>query len=394
MSDMRIVHLIGGLDPSAGGPPVVAARLAAAQAKLGARVTLMAYQSSDGRDRAQRLLEETPHAELLEVCWIPSTRLERVLGRWAARSFEERHKAAEIDILHTHGMWDPLMPATARIARARGIPYVVTPHGMLDPYTLSVKRMKKRIALATTHRAFLHNAAFIHMLNADEASLAAPVIGGVPARVVPNGVFLEEFENLPEPGAFRATRPELGDRPYVLFLSRLAHKKGLDYLAAAFDILHRSMPEVDLVVVGPDDGQQAEFESTIAQKRLSHRVHVVGPMYGRDKLAVLRDAAVFCLPSRQEGFSIAITEALAIGVPVVVTQACHFPEITEVGAGTETDLDASQIAHALQAILSDRAAAAAMGAAGAELIRQRFTWPNIARLTLGLYHDAISGAMS
>ncbi len=392
MSPRRIVHAIGDLDPAGGGPPVVAARLAAAQAAMGCDVTIFSYRSQEGGARADALMAETPHGELVRQKSISDPgRLERVTGRAAARAFEAIVSQG-VDVLHTHGMWEPMMPAMAAVARRRRVAYVVTPHGMLDPYTLSVKPTKKRIALATTHKKFLERASFVHMLNADEASLAAPVLRGAPTRVIPNGIFLEEIEHLPPAGAFRSRHPEIGDRPYVLFLSRLAHKKGLDYLADAFALLHERMPSVELVVAGPDDGQRADFEARIAAHGVGIRVHLVGPQYGADKLAVLRDAAVFCLPSRQEGFSIAITEALAIGLPVVISRACHFPEVSEVNAGIETDLDPREVADALEHVLSDTARARSMGQAGATLVRERFTWPKVAALTIECYEQFISGA--
>lgn len=388
MRSWRIIHMIGGLDPAAGGPPIVAARLAAAQACLGHHVTLVAYERETTRDRARALLQETPHAELLKLCWIPESKKERILGTNAARAFAKLVDDGT-DILHTHGMWEPMMPAAAAVARRRGVPYVVTPHGMLDPYTLSVKRTKKVIALATTHRSFLRRAAFVHMLNRDEATLAAPVLHGTPTRVISNGIFLEELDRTPPPGTFRTQHPQLEGRPYILFLSRLAHKKGLDYLADAYAIVHERTPGVDLVVAGPDDGERATFEAAIKRHGVQRHVHIVGPQYGPDKLAALRDAAVFCLPSRQEGFSIAITEALAMGLPVVVSRACHYPEVSEVGAGIETDLDASEVARALLCVLADRSEAARMGEAGARLVRERFTWPMVARRSLECYHDFV-----
>lgn len=387
---MRIVHLIANLDPAMGGPPVVAVRLAAAQAQLGCHVSLLAYRTPQGGPRADQLIQETPAGDQLHIHSIEQpNRFERLTGRRAAGAFA-RLVHDRVDVLHTHGMWEPMMPAAAAVARSRGVPYVVTPHGMLDPYTLSVKRTKKIIALATTHRAFLRKAAFVHMLNADEATLAGAVLHGATTRVIPNGIFLEEIDRAPPAGTFRKANPGLGDRPYILFLSRLAHKKGLDYLADAYAMLHERLPGVDLVVAGPDDGQQEAFESAIERLGVLRHVHVVGPQYGDDKLAALRDAAVFCLPSRQEGFSIAITEALAIGLPVVITRACHYPEVSEAAAGIETDLDASQVADALESILSDREKAKRMGQAGARLVRERFTWPSVARRCLECYGEVLA----
>lgn len=395
MSSLRVVHLISTLDPAAGGPPVVAARLAAAQAMLGCTVSILSYSNTESKTRADALLAETPSGTHVKVQNVDSPgRFERLTGRRAAHAFAKMVDGEGVDVLHTHGMWEPLMPACAAVARKRGILYVVTPHGMLDPYTLSVKRTKKRIALATTHRSFLRRASFVHMLNADEANLASHVLHGAPTRVIPNGIFLEELDRTPAPGTFRSARPELGDKPYILFLSRLAHKKGLDYLANAYAMVHEKLPDVHLVVAGPDDGQQQDFERRIQAAGVASSVHMVGPLYGADKLAALRDAAVFCLPSRQEGFSIAITEALAMGLPVVITRACHFPEVTEAHAGIETDLDARQVADGLIEVLSNAARAKSMGEAGAALVRERFTWPSVARQTLECYAEVSPGARS
>lgn len=389
MSDLRIMHLVGTLDPAAGGPPVVAARLAAAQAHAGCRVTLAAYQTEDGKERAEDLIAETPHGELLELQWLPApSKLERLTGRGGARQLGAE-LARGYDVLHCHGMWEPLLAATAGVSHRQGVPFVVMPHGMLDPYTFSIRRHKKRLALATTHRRYVSDALFFHMLNADEAELARPIIGSRQVRVIPNGIFLDEIESAPEAGAFRATHPELGDWPYVLFLSRLTHKKGLDYLAQAFAQVAAELPDVRLVVAGPDDGVRAPFEADVARAGVADRVHVVGPVYGSTKYAAIRDAAVFCLPSRQEGFSIAITEALALGRPVVVTRACHFPEVSEVGAGIETELDAADVARALVAVLRDADRAEAMGRAGAALVRERFTWPMVAQQSIRAYEEAL-----
>ena len=390
MTMPRIVHLINDLDPAAGGPPVVAARLAAAQAQLGCDVTILCYRTPEDAERAKGLMAETPSGELVTTVFVDSPgRLERFTGGRMAARFRELVESPGVDVLHTHGVWEPMLARCASVARTNGIPYVVTPHGMLDPYMLTIRPGRKRVALATMHRSYVPKASFVHMLNADEASLAEPELHGAPTRVIPNGIFLEELDGTPPAGTFRANHPKLGARPYILFLSRLAHKKGLDYLADAYAMLHERLSQFDLVVAGPDDGQKASFEEAIEGYGLTDRVHVVGPQYGTDKLAALRDADVFCLPSRQEGFSIAITEALAMGLPVVVTKLCHYPEVSEVGAGVETDLDAKQVADGLEHVLSDPERARAMGEAGQTLVRERFTWPSVAKLAIKRYNEVL-----
>jgi glycosyltransferase involved in cell wall biosynthesis len=194
---------------------------------------------------------------------------------------------------------------------------------------------------------------------------------------------------MPAKDAFHQARPELGGKPYVLFLSRLHYKKGLEFLADAFAICAASHPDLQLVVAGPDDGALADFERRIDENNLKNRTHIVGPLYGADKLAALRGASVFCLPSRQEGFSVAIAEAMACEIPVVVSKDCHFPEVAEVKAGFVVNLDPREIAHAILEVVNNPQLAQQMGQAGRNLIESRFTWPRVAEQTIKAYERAI-----
>lgn len=375
---MRISHVITTLDPAAGGPPVVATRLAAALARDGHAVSLVAYESPGKESAVAKLLGGIPGWDRVQVRTLPwGGRLERVLATGARRALPALLEGCEI--VHIHGVWDPILLAAAGAARRSGIPYVVTPHGMLDPWSLSQSRLKKRVALAVAYRSMLSHAAFLHWLNRDEQTLVEPLRLGAPGKVIGNGIFAEELADLPPRGAFRAGRPALGEAPFALFMGRLHHKKGLDILASAMRRLGETRPDLHLVVAGPDDGAEAEFRSQVERSGVAARVHVVGPLYGREKLAALVDAAVFVLPSRQEGFSIAITEAMACGLPVVVSDACHFPEVAEERCGHVVPVDAAATADAIADVLARPDEAAAMGERGRRLVLARFTWPQVAR---------------
>jgi glycosyltransferase involved in cell wall biosynthesis len=256
---------------------------------------------------------------------------------------------------------------------------------MLNPWSLAQKPWKKRLALSFGVRRVLNGARFIHCLNAEEAALIEPLGLTSQSLVFPNGVFLEEIEPLPKSGKFASAHPEIRGRRFVLFLGRLHHVKGLEFLAEAWAQCAGAVPEVDLVVAGPDGGAKSDFEARIAGAGLSHRVHLVGPLYGADKYAALVDAACFCLPSKQEGFSVAIVEALACGVPVIMSEACRFPEAVAAGAAQMVPLEATALAQALRSVLSNPNQAEAMGRAGRDLIRRRYTWPVIATRILDIY---------
>lgn len=374
---MNILHVIQSLDPAAGGTAVVAARLAAAQARQGHHVTLLAQKLPAD-------LAPIGNLSTAQVRQAPPLSLRQSM---MSRTADAQLTAAmlEHDVVHMHGIWDLLLFAAAGAAHAKAKPYIITPHGMLDPWSLSQKRWKKWIALNLGWRSMLDRAAALHFLNDDERQLAARLKLVSPGFVIPNGIDPEVLEDHPSPTVFRKLVPALGDRPYILFLSRLHFKKGLDYLADAFHIVVQRGLDVDLVVAGPDDGALGAMEKRVAALGLVKRVHITGPIYGDAKLAALAGAACFCLPSRQEGFSVAILEALACGTPVVISENCHFPEVAQAGAGEIVPLEATAIATAISSILSDPRLGRQMGDAGRQLVADRFTWPRIAEQTTDLY---------
>jgi len=383
---MRIIHIIATLDPAAGGPPAVALPLASAQAALGCDVHVLSADEPAGHDsdaarRIDKYIADIPGAAALTVHRIPGAAppLLPLPDKPAAHLdtlLSDRGETPTVG--HIHGIWEPTLPRCAKVMRRRAVPYTLTPHGMLDPWSMQQKALKKKLALALGYRTMLHRAAFLHALNDDEQTGMAPQRLAAPVRVIPNGVFLDQLLPLPEAGLFRRDHPALGDAPFFLFLSRLHYKKGLDILAGAFAEFARSGQPHHLVVAGPDDGAADDFRRAIDAHGLADRAHLVGPIYGDTKRAALRDADAFVLPSRSEGFSIAITEALACALPVVITEACHFPEVAAVGAGRVTPLDAHAFAAAMLDLAADPHAARAMGDAGHNLVEQRFTWPKVA----------------
>ncbi len=383
---MKIVHVLASIDPIGGGPPQVAVRTAAAQAMLGHEVHLVAYGHADSaaEARTQKQLARIPGLDAVTMHLLPApARSERLLALRASGLLQDL--LPDSGWLHLHGVWERIVHKAAGIAERLGISYCVRPAGMLDPWSLRQKKWKKQLALAFGVRRVLNRAAFIHALNAEEARLIEPL--GLQARseVIPNGVFLEEIEPLPPAGTFTAAHPNLQGERFILFLARLHYKKGLDYLARAWSTVASQAPDVSLVVAGPDEGAQAGFEAEIARSGCADRVHIVGPLYGVEKYAALVDAACFCLPSRQEGFSVAVLEALACGTPVVMSEACHFPEAAEAGAAAIVNLDEDQLADALLNVLSNSETAQAMGRAGWNLIRRDYTWPAIENRVVAAY---------
>ncbi|MDX2146746.1 MAG: glycosyltransferase [Planctomycetota bacterium] len=387
---MRILHAISSLDPSAGGPPMVVSRLAAAQARLGHDVHLIAYSVPKAAAEVRTSLSKLPGADLLKFHELPpATKREWYLSTKARAKYSDllggTSGQPRFDALHLHGLWDPILKAGADTARRTGTPYVIAPHGMLDAWALSEKPLKKKLALALGYKSMVVRASLMHALSQYEFDCIKSHQWNGRIQIIPNGVFLEELDPLPPKGTFRSEMPALGDDPYILFLARLHPVKGLDLLVDALHSLRDKHPRWRLVVAGPDFGAQAQLEAQITRLGMGERVHLVGPLWGARKLAALADAACFSLPSKHEGFSMSIAEALACRLAVVITENCHFPEVGEVGAGVVVKRDVASIAQGLDRVMSNAAARQTMGQAGRQLIEARYTWPKVADRSVAEY---------
>lgn len=386
---MRVCQVIASLDPRTGGPPVVARSLASALAGLGHDVTLLGHVPSDRASQVEESLRQTHGMDRVRIASLSGAR--SGFSQWFGSRFASMLEShGPFDVVHTHGAWDPEMIETARWARRAGVPYVITPHGMLDYWTMRQKGFKKRVALRTTHARAYRGASAIHLLNEHEKAATARFNFGVPLEVIPNGVFLEDVRVETPARMFRDSLPALGERRYLLFLGRLHYKKGLDLLAEAWVRASPSLPDVALVVVGPREDDVIDvFNATIDRGGARESVFVLDPMYGPMKSAALREASAFTLPSRQEGFSIAITEALALGTPVIISHDCHFPEVEQAGAGIAHSLEPQDIARAFVRLFGDTRGAQAMGQAGAALVRERYTWPAVAERCQAMYERIV-----
>lgn len=372
---MRIVHVYNQLDPANGGPPRVIAGLAAALAERGHDVAFVS------RDPAH------------------SPRLDAFLSQYFPVLPPRRHAPppflatlnqalAGADVAHLHGIWPVITLAAAAVCRVRGIPYVLAPHGSLHRGALHEKRLKKWVGMyGLGFGAMVRGASALHVLNAEEALGAPRWLRPQRVEVIANGIFGHHFAHPPPAGTFRRTVPGLGDAPYVLFLSRLHPAKGCDLLATAFGTVASARPDVHLVVAGGDQGGAGLFEAGARRHGYADRLHLVGELGGVQKDAALCEAALFCLPSHHEGFSMAITEALAWGRPVVISEQCHFPAVGEVGAGHIVPLDAAEIAHKIMELLENPQEAEARGARGRVMVFERYRFEAIGAQVEALYRD-------
>jgi len=374
---MNILHVIESLDPALGGPSVSSPSLATAQAMLNHNVTICCYKDNSSEEAHALRNASIPNLDLVNIVYIDSDGfLEKIFAKDAANILEELIMKA--DVVQIHGVWRPMLLKTCQLAKKYDKKYIITPRGMLDPWSLKQSFIKKKIALIMGWRSALNSCFYIHALNQSEKDLLSPLNLKCDVNVFPNGFFENFSSNIPEHNKFYQLHPELNNRPYILFLSRLHYKKGLDYLADAFVLFSKVNDDIDLVVAGPDGGAKAEFEAVIDKHNLNNRVHIIGPIYGEEKFSALVDAFCFCLPSRQEGFSMAITEALACSTPVVISKDCHFPEVNDANAGYVTNLSPEEISNAFSNLAISTEKRQQFADSARKLVYENYLWEKIA----------------
>jgi glycosyltransferase involved in cell wall biosynthesis len=314
----------------------------------------------------------------------PAGRLRWAMDRGLRRDLEELIRDAAI--VHIHGLWREYSGVTSRLCRKLGKPYVVSAHGMLEPWALAHGRWKKRAYLSAIELPVLRGAVGLRALTRAETADYHGIGLNNPVRVIPNGIDIPEAFS---PRVFFEAFPHLADRRLVLFLGRIHPKKGIDLLCRAWARLEKSLPDAHLVIAGPDEDQTlAKLAALARELGIGSRVTFTGMLRGPVKWSALAAATLYVLPSHSEGFSVSILEALGSGLPALVSRNCHFPEISGEGCGWEIDPDEGQLADSLaHALTTEPGTLARMGEKGKRLVEDRYTWAAIGRRTADMLED-------
>jgi glycosyltransferase involved in cell wall biosynthesis len=296
------------------------------------------------------------------------------------------------EVVHMHGLWQAQTRRGARAAQAAGVPYLIAAHGMAEPWSLRHKALKKKIYTALIEGKNLRRAACLHALSRPEIGHLRTIAPGTPICFVPNGVDLRPLEDLPPRSALEQEFPELAGKFLVLFFGRLHAKKGLDLLAQACAELVPDHPALHLVLAGKDDGALAPFLCQMSDAGLSSRLTWLGHVAGERARQLWGAADAFVLPSYSEGFSMAILEALACRLPVVITTACHFPELGAAGGGILVEPIAQGVTDGLRCLLEHSPAQRAeLGRNGRALVERDYTWQQQGERLANVYRWVAGG---
>ena len=353
---MKILLTVNSLLPSYGGPAFSISRLASALAEAGVEVGLW---SRDG---------SAANTPLLPV----GSAIRRLSGS-AAEAMQDFGRP---DVLHDNGIWLPHNHRLAALAAAANCVRMVSTRGMLEPWALNHKRLKKRLAWWAYQRRDLCRAAYHHATAEGEVKTLRDLRLGVPIALIPNGIDIADAANL---------QPREEKTRIALFLGRIHPIKGLLNLIQAWALLRPRGWR--LHIAGPDEaGYRAALEQEIAVASLGETVRFLGPLDGEAKECAFAEADLFVLPSFSESFGMAIGEALAHGLPVLTTNAVPWPTIAARGCGWSVPATVEGTVKGLaEATSLDSATLAAMGRKGREFVQREFAWPNIAEQFIAAY---------
>lgn len=371
---MRILHVIATLAPDSGGPATACLEMAQAVARRGHSVDIFTTDwGTKDNDEAASYPAEHGSLKIFPAGFPRFWKYSRLLGRAIA------HQAQNYDLLHIHSLYLFHNMIAPRAAMRAHRPYIVHPHGLLDPYIWRRHRWRKRIMELGYQDRALREAAAIHYTSADEMRISLPYAQQTPGVAIPLGV------PLPAALPFAERNPRR-----ILFLSRLHPKKGLDLLVPAFARLRREFADAELVIAGPDDGALQSTRHAVARLGLESCVWFPGMLRGAAKRAAFAQAGLFVLPSYSENFGIALAEAMAAGLPVVTTDQVNIHDaVSAANAGIVVPCAVEPLAQAMQAILGQPVQAEEMGNNGRRLAAERYSWDAIGGQLESFYEDVV-----
>ncbi|MGB1285685.1 MAG: glycosyltransferase [Aggregatilineales bacterium] len=293
------------------------------------------------------------------------------------------HLLADTDVVHTHEFRSLENMLTLPLIGKYNIPVVLSAHGTLTHSTGRnlLKQNWDRLLSPAIAKHIQH----IIALTAQEKSEIIDVweqFGMIPPlSIIPNGVNLAEFEHLADDTIFRE-HYNLSDEKIVLFMGRLHPRKGVDVLVRAFK--QANLTHTRLVLAGPDEGMM-----DILSPLLDERIILTGYIDGELRESALSAADVFVLPAIGEGLSMAVLEAMAAGLPVILSPGCNLPEAEAAGAGLIVEPEVDALAAALQTLIHDDAKQRHMSIAASALVEQKFTWDTVAAQLEATYQQLV-----
>lgn len=367
---MKIVHIVPHIDKEAAGPSYSVPRLCTAQAHFGHQVILSCLAAK----------AEIPGVQTLIHSQWP------VLSRFAvstAHTRDLRHRVITTDIVHNHSLWSMVNVAAGWVVPGQRARLVTSPRGTLSQWALLRQRKFKQI-LWPIQRRVLQRADLLHATSVAEYHDIRALGLKVPVAIIPNGIDLPVLEN-------EVSRSPNAKRT-LLFLGRIHPVKGLERLLQAWVQLQEKFPDWKLVITGPGETEHVKAVQNQAVALGLARVEFTGPVYGKEKTAAYHEADLYVLPSHSENFAMSVAEALAHGVPAVVSQGAPWEGLISEDCGWWVSNDVQTLQQALVLAMSCSVDVLhRKGQRGREWMERDFAWTSIAQRMLLSYEWVLKG---
>jgi glycosyltransferase involved in cell wall biosynthesis len=372
---MRVLHVIPSVSERSGGPATAIIPMCRALMREGIEVLLVTTDAGMAKSNGDVFEYKGVPARLFRSQFGESFKYSRPLAAWVNTNIRS------FDLVHIHAVFNHSCVAAARVCRKAGVPYVIRPLGTLDPWSMTQKSLRKRLFWQVAGKAMLQRSAAVHYTSEAEKFSTEGLLGLNHGKVIALGI-----ETPTASDKLSNHFPELAGDPYVLVLSRLHPKKGLDVLIDAFQALRPEFSHWRLVVAG--DGS-SEYVSSLKSQIKGDRVLFTGWLEGERKAAVLNGASLLALPSYQENFGLCVMEALSHSVPVLVSPNVNLAtEVASANAGWIAPIDKEALTAKLAEALRDEEELARRGRAGKQL-SLKYSWENAARDLAKLYREIL-----
>lgn len=297
----------------------------------------------------------------------------------------------DYDLVYVSSNWGfPFLPACRAAYKAR-VPYIVTPRTSFMRKTWIGKYLKKKAYHYGFERRLINKASAIHYTSELEVAESKWLNLTPPFFIVPNPVSLKEFESMPLRGKFRERWRIDFSTSIILFLGRIEPRKGIDITLKALAKIVSDYPKAKLVLSGPEEDDYLKTVQNMSDELgISRQVLITGYLGPSERLDALRDADIFILTSYSENFGMAVVEAMASGLPVIISEKVGIADVIRQGrAGLVTSLVPTDVALALRMMLSDKKKAMQMGDAGKIVARRNFSPGVVAQKMLGEFNKIL-----
>jgi glycosyltransferase involved in cell wall biosynthesis len=378
---MNVIHTVPSLGESGGGPPRSVSQLCNILCQQESSIGIVTTV-----DPNDPILPLEAGIQLTALARRGTSFSDRLRATDFGAALDGVDRSIPISVVHQHGIWLRSSHAVTRFAHENKLPLVVAPRGMLEPWALNHRKLKKKLAWALYQERDLEKATAFHATAQSEADSIRRLGFNQPIAVIPNGVHLPQItKDQLKNGASNT------EKKTALFLSRINPKKGLPMLLDAWGRL--APADWRLVIAGNDDSNHLPvIERKISEQGLGERVVIAGPLFGEAKEAAYRNADLFVLPSYSENFGIVVAEALGFGVPVLTTTGCPWQELQTHKCGWWVEPTPAGIETALnEALRTTNEELSSMGRRGRRLVEKNYQWSGIAERMLEFYGWLLDG---